>query len=74
VNGNIKLADGFLKLPKTGKVRIKQHRSIPAGYRLKSVTVSLSPSGKYHASLLYEFDMCIEPVEPENVIGLGFSI
>lgn len=56
VNGNIVLAEGRLKLPKLGKVRIRQHREIPDGYRLKSVTVSREPSGRYYASLLYEYD------------------
>ena len=56
VNGNILLEDGKLKLPKLGKVRIRQHREIPEGYRLKSVTVSREASGKYYASLLYEYD------------------
>ncbi len=56
VNRNIVLGDGRLKLPKLGKVRIRQHREIPEGYRLKSVTVSREPSGKYYASLLYEYD------------------
>ena len=56
VNGNIVLGDGKLKLPKLGKVRIRQHRDIPEGYRLKSVTASREPSGKYYASLLCEYD------------------
>jgi len=42
VNGNIRLGDGFIKLPKLGRVEIKQHRSIPDGYRLKAVTVSMN--------------------------------
>lgn len=57
VNGNIVLEGGKLKLPKLGKVRIRQHRQIPDDYRLKSVTVSREPSGKYYASLLYEYDL-----------------
>ena len=56
VNGNIVLGDGRLKLPKLGKIRIRQHREIPKDYRLKSVTVSREPSGKYYASLLYEYN------------------
>ena len=55
VNGNITLEDGRLRLPKAGPVRIRQHRRIPEGYVLKSVTVSMEPSGKYYASLLYEY-------------------
>ena len=56
VNENIVLGEGRLKLPKLGRVRIRQHREIPEGYRLKSVTVSREPSGKYYASLLYEYN------------------
>ena len=56
VNGNIVLLAGRLKLPKLGRIRIRQHREIPEEYRLKSVTVSREASGKYYASLLYEYD------------------
>jgi putative transposase len=74
VNGNISLADGYLKLPKAGKVRIKQHRRVPEGYQLKSVTVSQTPSGKYYASILYEYEAEIVPVTPETAVGLDFSM
>ena len=33
---------------------MKKHREPVEGLRLKSVTVSMEPSGKYFASLLYE--------------------
>ena len=74
INGNIALGGGFLKLPKLGRVKIKQHRQIPDGYKLKSVTVSLAPSGKYFASVLYEYEADIEQVKPVSVIGLDFSM
>jgi putative transposase len=74
VNGNMELADGHLKLPKLGRIKVKQHRQIPFGYQLKSVTVSLAPSGKYHASILYEYEADAAPVEPVNVLGLDFSM
>ena len=74
VNGNIALSGGYLKLPKLGPVRIKQHRQIPDGFRLKSVTVSLTPSGKYFASLLYEYDAEIQSVRPVTAAGLDFSM
>ena len=35
-------------------MRIRQHRDLPAEGRLKAVTVSMEPSGKYFASLLWE--------------------
>jgi putative transposase len=74
VSGNITLADGYLRLPKVGKVKIKQHRQIPTGYTLKSVTVSQTPSGKYYAAILYEYETDIIPVEPKNAVGLDFSM
>lgn len=74
INGNIQLDDGCLKLPKLGKVKVKQHRDIPEDYTLKSVTVSLTSSGKYFASILYEYEANIPPVWPENVLGLDFSM
>jgi len=64
----------YLKLPKLGMVKVKQHRIIPEGYTLKSVTVSRTPSDKYYASVLYEYEQSIEPVRIENVVGLDFSM
>ncbi|WP_448862115.1 RNA-guided endonuclease TnpB family protein [Dorea sp.] len=54
VNGNIRLEECRIRLPKLEWLHIKKHREIPCEYRLKSVTVSMEPSGKYFASLLYE--------------------
>ena len=55
VNGNIRIEGGKLRLPKAGHVKIRCHREIPENYVLKSVTVSMEPSGKYYAALLYEY-------------------
>lgn len=79
VNGNITLQEGQLKLPKLKKVKVKQHRNIPESYRLKSVTVSREPSGKYYASLLYEYDICenqanIISVEQMRILGIDFAM
>ena len=74
VNNNIRLECGTIVLPKIGKVRIKQHRIIPEGYGLKSVTVSKTPTGKYFASVLFEYEVDIQKVEPGNIIGLDFSM
>lgn len=74
VNNNIKLENGVLTLPKIGKIRIKQHRIIPEGYTLKSVTVSRTPTGKFFASVLFEYEAEIQPAEITNVIGLDFSM
>lgn len=74
VNGNIKLVDGFLTLPKIGKVKLKQHRQIPLDYKLKSVTVSQTPSGKYYASVLFEYESQVQEIEPQTFLGVDFSM
>lgn len=74
VNNNIRLENSVLVLPKIGKVRIRQHRTIPKERILKSVTVSKTPSDKYFASILYEYETEIKPVEPIKAIGLDFSM
>lgn len=74
INSNIKLEDGKITLPKIGKVRIKQHRSIPENHQLKSATVSMTSTGKYYVSMLYEVEVDVSRVEIEKVIGLDYSM
>ena len=74
VNNNIKLENGYLILPKVKSVRIKQHRQIPQNCKLKSVTVSLTPSGKYYASILFEYEQEANHKELNNFVGLDFSM
>ena len=72
--GFVKIENGYLQLPKTGLVQIKQHRNIPAGYQIKSVTVSMTASGKYYASVLCEYKNQVQQTEPHTFIGLDFSM
>ena len=74
INGNITLFNGYLKLPKIGQVRLKQHRFVPSEYRLKSVTVSQTPSGKYYASILFEYEDQVQEKELQKFLGLDFSM
>ena len=74
VNRNIKLEEGYLFLPKLKAVKIKQHRPIPTKYKLKSVTVSKTPTDRYYAAILYEYEAEINTVEPIKTIGLDFSM
>lgn len=74
VKENITLTDGKLKLPKVGFVKIKQHRKIPDNYTLKSVTVSQTPSGKYYASILFEYESQVQEQELHSFLGLDFSM
>ena len=72
--GSVSIENGYIKLPKMGFVRLKQHRLIPAGYELKSVTISQSASGKFYASILFEYENQVEQIEPKSFLGLDFSM
>ena len=75
VNGNICLQDRFLKLPKMQPVKIKLHRMIPEGWKLKSVTVSRDPSGKYFASLLFDCEnQTAEKRQAKKFLGIDFAM
>ena len=74
INGNITISNGYLKLPKIGQVRLKQHRQIPEDYKIKSVTVSQTPSGKYYASILCEYENQVQTAELKDFLGLDFSM
>lgn len=64
----------MIKLPKVGLVKMKQHRTIPEKYSLKSVTVSQTPSGKYYASVLFEYENQVQEQELNEFLGLDFSM
>jgi putative transposase len=52
---SVKVVDGCLKFPgRVGKVTSKLHRPIEG--TIKTVTVSMTPSGKYHACVLTEVE------------------
>ena len=63
-----------MRLPKIGQIRLKQHSIIPDEYRLKSVTVSQTQSGKYYASILFEYEDQVQEKELQKFLGLDFSI
>lgn len=67
---NIRIENGKIKLPKVGWVRIKQHRQIPEEAKIKSCTISLSPSGKYSVSILTEYDFVV----PERTLNTGKAL
>lgn len=79
VNGNIRLENGKLKLPKMTALKIKQHREVPEDYKLKSVTVGRESSGKYYASLLYEYavnenQVAAKKVEMHKILGMDYAM
>lgn len=76
IRNNIRFENGGtrLRLPKVGPVRVRQHKRIPDDWKLKSVTVEHCPSGKYEATVLFEYDtQAPEPVRPRTFVGLDYS-
>lgn len=77
VNGNIKLDEKHIRLPKIGNVRIKLHRSMEEGSRMKSVTVTMEPSGKYYVSILAEYEAeesQTAPYEWKEILGIDYAM
>ena len=74
--GTIRLIDDkTIRLPKLKDVRIKLHRQLPKDAVMKSATISKTPTGKYHISVLVEYEANVAPVAPiiETVLGLDYS-
>lgn len=69
-------AAGTLKLPKhKDPVKLNLHRSIRAGGKLKSVTVTLEPDGKTYYTLLMEYPKpAVIKAAPMKAIGLDMSL
>ncbi len=72
--GSVAIENCCIKLPKIGFVKLKQHRNIPSDYRLKSVTINQTPSGKYYASVLFEYENQVQETELHSFLGLDFSM
>ena len=64
-----------VRIPKLGEIRIKLHRPIPAAHTIKSATISRSSSGKYHISILTEYEADVKQIvpHPDKVLGLDYS-
>lgn len=74
VKKNIEIKNGYIKLPKIGMVKLKQHRFMPSDYKIKSVTVSRTPTGKYYASVLFEYENQAQKQTPQTFIGFDYSM
>ena len=70
--GSIALEDGHVKLPKVGWVKVKAHRRINGV--IKSATISMTPTGKYHISILCESEIAPLPKTNASIgVDLGIS-
>ena len=72
-NGTVSIVDGKLKLPKIGLVKMKQHRFIPDEQKIKSATITKTPSGKYYVSILVEYEQYIPDVQLDKNKALGLD-
>lgn len=71
VNGNISIEGNMIKLPKLGRLKFKDSRSIEG--TIKTATVTKSPSGKYFISLTAETE--IMPLPKLNTkVGIDVGI
>ena len=69
--GSVAIVGKYIKLPKIGYVRLKQHRDFSG--TIKSVTVSQVSSGKYYVSILVETEHTELP-HTEQKVGLDLGI
>ena len=70
--GSIIIENGHIKLPKVGWVRVKAHRQISG--IIKNATISMTPTGKYHVSILCETEIVPLPKTNTSVgIDTGLS-
>ena len=71
---SIYISNGYIRLPKIGLVKVKQHRDFDG--IIKSATISKAPSGKYHVSILVDCEE--QKTQPQhqfnNEIGIDLGI
>lgn len=58
-NGNIRVSENHIRLPKLGEVKAVIHREAPDGWELKSATVTEERDGAFYCSVLYETNVQI---------------
>ena len=70
--GNIEILDGYIKLPKLGKVKCRVSKQVRG--RILNATISQAPSGKYFVSICYT-DVEITPYEKTGaMVGLDMGL
>ena len=72
--GTIYIEKEMIRLPKIGKIKMKQHRKINEKEKIKSVTVSLNGKGEYYVSILVEYENQVPNININKVIGLDYGM
>jgi len=72
---DIKITSEGIKIPRLDTaIKYVNHRPIPAGSKIKSATISLTPSGKYFISVLVELTAQLKPLTGKDVgVDLGIK-
>jgi putative transposase len=69
----------IIRLPKVGEIKVRYHRDLPAGYRIKSCTVTQEPNGDWYISIRAEFPKASLKTKKKyklskrNTIGLDYK-
>lgn len=70
----------ILSLSKIGDIELKYHRELPADAHIKQVVLKEEKSGKWHASVVVEYDPDypskppVEAIEPDDTTGIDLGI
>jgi putative transposase len=73
-NNNIRIEGMYIKMPKLGLVKLKQHRALPNNSKIKAATIKRE-AGKYYVVLRIEYQE--EKKQTSNIqraIGLDYSL
>jgi transposase, IS605 orfB family, central region len=71
--GAIKVLNGFVKLPKIGFIKCRTHREIPVDWKIKSATISQTPTGKFYISILCEYESNVQQIIPNKTKSVGID-
>lgn len=70
--GSICIANNYIKLPKIGRVKVKQHRLFTG--LIKSVTVLQKPSGRYFVAVLVEQEETKTASRNDKALGIDLGL
>ena len=74
-NVNVDFATGTIQLPKFGPIRAEYSRTFEGA--IKTVTVSMTPTGKYYASVLVDTNIpapACPPIKAETAVGIDVGL
>lgn len=72
----VRAEGGHIHLPVIGDMKAVLHRTPADSWKLKSATISRTPSGEYYCSLLYEYEVAVPEAKPlgeASAIGLDYK-